>query len=166
MIGVYLNVKACMQRGAVSPDISSDLNSDWGADVEEFLEPGPALSTVKYYFGVPTSVDNAIAESVGGDIPLIAVAVVVICVFAAGALFVQDRVYSHVSLALLGILTVTLSISAGFGLSLYLGIPFTSISQVCSMYLRWCFLAIFWCRSFFDCFSVMHKCMVCSTSNM
>ena len=121
-----------MQSGLVSPDISSDLNADWSNDVEAVLDPAPPLATLKYFFAVPTSVDNAIGESVGGDVPLIAIAVAFICVFTAAALFVKHRVYSHVSLALLGILTVTLSISAGFGLSLYLSIPFTSISMVCA----------------------------------
>ena len=69
-------------------------------------------------------------ESVGGDIPLIAVAVAVISTFCVLALFVRDRVANRTSLALLGILTVCLSISAGFGLSLYLSIPFTTLSQV------------------------------------
>lgn len=119
-----------MQRGVVSPEISDDLNKDWSTDVEDVLDPGPSLSTIKYFFNVPKSVDNAIAESIGGDIPLIGIAVIVICSFSAAALFVRDKVYSKVSLALLGILTVTLSIAAGFGLSLYLSIPFTSLSQV------------------------------------
>ena len=107
---------------------------DWSKDVEEVIEPDsnqkPKLSTINYYFTVPTSIDNAIGESVGGDIALIAVAFIVICTFTCIALFIRDRVYNRTSLALLGIATVGLSISSGFGLSLYFGIPFTSLSQV------------------------------------
>ena len=52
--------------------------------------------------------------------------------FATGVLFVRDAVHSKLSLALVGITTVALSIGASFGLSLYLQIPFTSLSQVCA----------------------------------
>lgn len=123
-----------LQTGVVAPDADDSLVDDWTADVEGALEPGaanaPSFSSFNYYLSGPSTIDNAIAESVGGDIPLIAVAITVICVFCVLALFVRDRVANRTSLALLGILTICLSISAGFGLSLYLTIPFTTISQV------------------------------------
>lgn len=87
-----------------------------------------------------------------GDIPLIAVAFTVIMIFATLVLFVKDRVYSKVSLALVGITTVALSIGAAFGLSLYFTIPFTSLSQVCFFHSRLCLptarvLCLFVCSS-------------------
>lgn len=123
-----------MQNGVVAPDVDDSAVEDWSSDLEEALEPGtsnaPSFSSINYYLSTPFSIDSAIGESVGGDIPLIAVAVAVICTFCVLALFVRDRVANRTSLALLGILTVCLSISAGFGLSLYLSIPFTTLSQV------------------------------------
>jgi hypothetical protein len=129
---------ATVQVGLVSPEISDELNSDWSVDVEDVLDPDsdsprrPQLQVINYYFSAPTSVDRAIGESVGGDILLVAVAFIVICLFTIIALFVRHKVYNRGSLALLGIFTVGLSIAAGFGLSLYLSIPFTSLSQVCA----------------------------------
>lgn len=124
-----------MQQGIVEPDLEDSVVLDWSTAIEDALEPGtsraPTLDNINYYISAPNSIDNAIGKSVGGDIPLIAVAVVVICAFCILALFVKDRVANRTSLALLGILTVMLSISSGFGLSLYLTIPFTSLSQVC-----------------------------------
>jgi hypothetical protein len=51
-------------------------------------------------------------------------------IFTCLVLFVKDTVYSKITLALVAVATVALSIGAAFGLSLYLQIPFTSISQV------------------------------------
>lgn len=125
-----------MQNGIVSPDADETAVELWSKEIEEALEPGtansPSFSTINYYFATPSSIDEAIAQSVGGDIPLIGVAIIVICGFCVLALFVKDKVANRTSLALLGIMTVCLSIAAGFGLGFYLSIPFTSISQVLS----------------------------------
>jgi hypothetical protein len=66
----------------------------------------------------------------GGDIPLIAAAVAMIMTFTCLALFVKDTVHSKLTLAIVAVATVALSIGSAFGLSLYLQIPFTSLSQV------------------------------------
>ena len=130
-----VTLSLCLQTGVVAPDADDTLVDDWALDMEEALEPGaanaPSFSTLNYYFATPNSIDAAISKSVSGDIPLIAIAITVICVFCSIALFVKDKVANRTSLALLGIVAICLSISAGFGLSLYLSIPFTTLSQVC-----------------------------------
>jgi Patched family len=74
--------------------------------------------------------NDAVLLYTGGDIPLIAVAFSVIMTFTCASLFVKDTVYSKMTLAVVAIMTVALSIGAAFGLSLYMQIPFTSLSQV------------------------------------
>lgn len=129
--------RVCMQSGVLDPDLDDDVVEDWSESVEDALEPGtsraPTLDTINYYISAPDSIDSAIAESVGSDQGLIAVAIIVIFVFCTLALFVKDKVANRTSLALLGILTVILSVGSGFGLSLYLTIPFTSLTGVCSL---------------------------------
>ena len=40
-----------------------------------------------------------------------------------------DRVYTRTSLALLGVLSVVLGLVAGYGLTMAIGLPFTSLEQ-------------------------------------
>jgi patched 1 protein len=40
-----------------------------------------------------------------------------------------DRVYTRTSLALLGVLSVVLGLIAGYGLTMAIGLPFTSLEQ-------------------------------------
>lgn len=127
-----------LQSGQINPDIDEDIIDDWSDAVEDVFWPDKKARSNFYsqfgatdvFFLLPNSVDSAISESVAGDIILIAIAVVVICSFVGVVFFLRDAVFTRSSLALLGCLCIALSIGSGFGLSFYLGIPFTSITQV------------------------------------
>ena len=81
-------------------------------------------------FFVAPSIDPAIAGSVTSSYGLVAVAVLIICIFAIAVLFVRGRAVARSIVAIAGLLSVGLSISAGLGASLLFGLPFTSITQV------------------------------------
>jgi hypothetical protein len=127
-----------LQSGNVSPSIPIELVEDWSGDIEDIFWPSGAARRAFYdqfpalrvHFTTPDSYDRAVAESVAGDIPLLAIAVVVICAFTTVAMSVRDTVYTRTSLSFLGIANIILSITSGFGLSLLLTIPFTSLHQV------------------------------------
>lgn len=126
-----------MQAGAFAPETTRDATVEWTLAAEDALFPSGnngaiAVDTrrVRVLFDGPRSIDLAIGASVANDIALIAAAISVICAVAVGAMFVRDRVFGRTSLALLGIVSVCLSIGAGFGICAAIGIPFTTITTV------------------------------------
>ena len=121
------------QGSSIAPSADTGLVEEATFALEDLLTGaafGRSLKRTRVFFDMPNSIDNAIGESVGGDAPFIAVAVAVICAFVVLALFVRDRVFTRTSLAFCGIASVCLSISATFGFSVLIGIPFTSLSQI------------------------------------
>lgn len=127
-----------LQAGQIDPDLDDGVIDKWNDAVEDvfwadgsdtFAAFSTRFAAVDLHFLLPNSVDSAISESVAGDIILIAIAVVVICTFVGVVFFIRDAVFTRTTLALLGCLCIALSIGAGFGLSFYLGVPFTSITQ-------------------------------------
>jgi hypothetical protein len=126
-----------LQAVVLDQKLDDALVVKWSQDVEAKLWPGDssakidkAYPAIRTLFSTPKSIDFAIGYSVGNDIYLIAIAITVICLFTVLALLVPDYVFTRTSLAFLGILCVSLSISSGFGLALLLGIPFTTLTQV------------------------------------
>ena len=126
-----------MQASPFAPGTTADATTEWTRAAEDTLFPSgsngaTAVDTqrMRVLFDGPSSIDFAIEASVANDIPLVAAAISVICVVAVGAMFVRDRVFGRTSLALLGIVSVCLSIGAGFGICAAIGIPFTTITQV------------------------------------
>ena len=137
-----------LQGVSIAPEVDGDLAEAWSQDIEDAFYCGGSTACARFglrttapLVNTPNSIDFAISESVGGDAPLIAAAVAAICVVAIGALFINDHVFSRCSLAALGVLSVCLSVGAGFGIALAIGIPFTSLTQVrlqmlCFLYVR------------------------------
>lgn len=122
-----------LQATTIAPEVSTALVEEATFAIEDLLTPAAfpdSLAHTRVFFDMPTSIDNAIGESIGGDAPFIAVAVFVICIFVVLALFVRDRVFTRTSLAFCGIASVCLSISSTFGFSVLIGIPFTGLSTI------------------------------------
>lgn len=128
-----------LQAGRINPDLNDGIVGDWNDAVEGVFWPDSkgaraafyaAFTATNVHFLLPDSVDSAVSEAFAGDNILIAIAVVVICLFVGVVFFLRDAVFTRSSLALLGCLCIALSVGAGFGFSFYLGIPFTSITQV------------------------------------
>ena len=125
-----------VQAASIGPQIDDDLVEAWSEDVEALIwsdgstaKFGAQFPALTISFITPNSIDFAIGESVAGDIQLVSISIVLICVLAIAALFLRDRVFSRASLAACGILSVMLSVASGFGICLAIGIPFTSLSQ-------------------------------------
>ena len=78
----------------------------------------------------PPSVDPAITTSVTSNHLLVALAVLIVCVFTIAAMHVRGRTLARLLVALSALASATLSIGAGLGASLLLGLRFTSITQV------------------------------------
>jgi hypothetical protein len=95
----------------------------------EWTSQGGFHFIIDFYFSM--AMLSAVCASAAKDIPLIAVAFAVIMTFTGLMLFVKDTVHSKLSLSIVAVATVALSIGAAFGLSLYMSIPFTGLSQVC-----------------------------------
>eukprot|EP00892_Ulva_mutabilis_P004763 jgi/Ulvmu1/2659/UM014_0114.1 len=125
--------------GRVDPNADPAVMELWHYAVEGAFWPDSTAARAAFhsrftatdlFFFLPRSVISAVDASITGAIDLVAIAVVVICTFVSLVFFRRDTVFTRSSLALLGCLCIALSIGAGFGLSFYLGVPFTSVTQV------------------------------------
>ena len=127
-----------MQQVALDSLASSNVVDSWSDTVEEtFWADGGARTAffaqfpnIRVRFAAPNSIDSAISESVTDNFGIIVAAVAVISVFVVAVVVVRGRIFVRTTLGLLGLLSVALSISAGLGLSLLIGIPFTTVTQV------------------------------------
>ena len=128
-----------MQQVWIDPEGDGAAVDDWSDAVEDTFWPSDGGARETFYnkfprlrvaFSTPTTINNAVTASISSNYGLVAIAVVVVCLFVVGVLFVRGRVFVRMLLGVLGILSVALSIGAGFGLALYIGLPFTTVTQV------------------------------------
>ena len=83
-------------------------------------------------YWTPDSVDQAVRETVTDvkALALVAGSACAIALFVLGAMYVPGKALPRTFLAAAGLTSVVLSIGAGLGFSLYIGIPFTSVTLV------------------------------------
>lgn len=128
-----------LQQVRIDPSLGSDIVDAWSNAVEKEFWPKTKggrrhfydqFPNIKVSFAAPNSIDSAIAASVSENYGLVAVAVIVICVFAVCVFVVRGRIFVRTTLGIMALVSVGLSIGAGFGISLFIGLPFTSVTQV------------------------------------
>jgi hypothetical protein len=128
-----------LQEISIDPNIDISAVESWSAAVEDVFWPKSKgkrsdfydqFPGIKIYFLTPNSIDNAIAESVSSNYPLVIGAGVLIAAFVIAVLFVRGRAFVRSLLGLVGLLGVALAIGAGFGIALFIGLPFTTVTQV------------------------------------
>ena len=89
------------------------------------------LSCFEVHYSSERSLDDAIAESSGSDITLVAITFSLMCTFACVMLGkFLNPLTGHFLLANAGIFAVALGILAGFGLAMWCRVPFVSIVGV------------------------------------
>ena len=69
-------------------------------------------------------------RSIGGDIPLMAVAYIIMIGYTCIVMGRCDAVHSRVWVGVGAVFAVMMSTVAGYGLALYFGIPFTTLAQL------------------------------------
>ena len=89
------------------------------------------LSCFEVHYSSERSLDDAIAESSGSDVTLVAITFSLMCTFACVMLGkFLNPLTGHSLLANAGVFTVALGILAGFGLAMWCRVPFVSIVGV------------------------------------
>jgi Niemann-Pick C1 protein len=128
-----------LQQVRIDPSLNSDIVDAWSSAVERKFWPNSKggrrrfyeqFQNIRVFFAAPNSIDSAIAASVADNYGLVAIAVIAICIFVVCVLVVRGRIFVRTTLGIMGLFSVGLSIGAGFGLSLFIGLPFTTVTQV------------------------------------
>ncbi|XP_031571502.1 patched domain-containing protein 3-like [Actinia tenebrosa] len=122
-----LQVLYFMKDGKTEPEEEKITN--WEKNVVENIEKlGDALSCVKVYVNVQRSLDDAIQESATSDVAFIGINYMLLFSFACFMLGkFRNPLTGHMLLATIGICAVLLGILAGFGFSMFVQTPFTSV---------------------------------------
>lgn len=110
--------------------VPDSVGNAWFDAYLDLLESSAASSKyITLDFISQNSVDKEVARSVSGDIKLIAIS---ICVFiTVGVLLLTswDRVFTRTSLAIMGVIVVVLGEAAAYGVTMLIGLPFTSLEE-------------------------------------
>jgi Patched family len=100
-------------------------------NVQERLEQGST-------FRVETIADRSFTDEFGraiiNDIPLVAVVFVVMSIFTCAIFFKKNRIQARSTLGFMAVLSILLSILAGYGFMFVCGVPFSTI-LCCGMFL-------------------------------
>ena len=135
-------MRAHVQAIYIDPRLSKDVIIAWSAAMDtafghrESKGARNALSArwsrLQVLFFSPDAVDSAIKETVTSVYPLLLVvaAAALICAFVLVAMYTPGRALPRVALAMAGLVSVLLSVGAGLGFSLFIGIPFTNVTLV------------------------------------
>eukprot|EP00903_Cladosiphon_okamuranus_P015713 g14505.t1 len=122
---------------ASDPDDDADINEDvfdWNGDFQDAMEDAaPDLAgTLNLFYITSRSIDDALAESITGEIMLFVLTYVIMVIFVTIALgrccagVVERRTWIGGA----GVLFVVAAGMAAYGLNSAFGIPFTSLSQI------------------------------------
>jgi Patched family len=128
-----------MQTIFIDPSQDAQIVRAWSSAVESTFWPSSHgrrrafyanFPAIRVAFMAPESINSAIQASVSSSYGLVAAAVLAICAFTIAVLFVRGRAFERTLLGIVGLVSVTLSIGAGFGTALFIGLPFTTVTQV------------------------------------
>ena len=134
--------RAHVQAIYIDPRLSKDAIVAWSAAMDtafghrESKGARDALNArwprLQVLFFSPDAVDSAIEETVTSVYPLLLVvaAAALICAFVLVAMYTPGGALPRVALAMAGLVSVLLSVGAGLGFSLFIGIPFTNVTLV------------------------------------
>jgi len=99
----------------------SDLRKQWNAEPSNIY---------RVEFFNERSFDDEFNRAIVKDIPLVPIVLIVMSIFTSLVFFRRDWVYSRTLLGIGAVVSVLLSIMAGYGLIFIIGVPFTSMTQI------------------------------------
>ena len=154
-----------MQDIPIDPQMPDTIINEWQKAVEAVFWPSSDGARSAFYaqfpnirvaMNTPNSLNSAVAASVTNSYGLVAVAVLAIAIFVIGVLFIRGRVFVRTLLGIVGLVSVALAISAGFGFCLICGLPFTTVTQVLPFILLGVGAQPFLCITLFLCESILY----------
>lgn len=116
----------------VGADAEEDAAMSWEArliDELESLAPGLADAGYAVAYLAQRSVDDELARSVSGDVPLVLGTYLAMTVFLCFALGSLSGYRTRAGMAGLGVLSILIGAFCGYGVASGLGVPFTSLVQ-------------------------------------
>ena len=115
--------------------------------------PEMAIRGYDVSFLTPLSINDELERSSTNDIPLFAIAIGVMVVFACFAFSSLDCVDSSVSVGFAAVLSVLMGVSSAFGVASFFGVKFATSTSICVVWMvTFWFAFFFFFFFFFFCF--------------
>ena len=104
----------------------------WEAELTKLCDSWNADSshTLQVYLLASDGFDVALSKALNSDVFLFLLGYVLMIVYCTSALGKYDCIHSKRALGVVGVTSVVLSVIGGIGLSCYMGVPITAVTQV------------------------------------